>query len=134
MTRFLILILSLFIFPLYIFAQDKDTTDSKESHPKITLVGSKKSDKYHVPSCTYAGKIKSENKITFTSVDEAKKAGYKPCKVCMPEDAKKIEEPKDKEKKKTESYSAQCQAITKKGTRCKRKAASGSKYCWQHKK
>lgn len=28
--------------------------------------------------------------------------------------------------------SGQCQAITKKGTQCKRKAAAGSKYCWQH--
>jgi len=27
-----------------------------------------------------------------------------------------------------------CQAITKSGTRCKRKAVKGSKYCWQHKK
>jgi hypothetical protein len=26
----------------------------------------------------------------------------------------------------------QCAAITKKGTRCKRLAAPGSKYCWQH--
>jgi hypothetical protein len=26
----------------------------------------------------------------------------------------------------------QCEAITKKGTRCTRKAARGSKYCWQH--
>ena len=28
----------------------------------------------------------------------------------------------------------QCAAITKKGTRCKRNAEEGSKYCWQHKK
>ena len=28
--------------------------------------------------------------------------------------------------------SGQCQATTKKGTQCKRKAASGSNYCWQH--
>ena len=28
----------------------------------------------------------------------------------------------------------QCSAITKKGTRCKRNAEEGSKYCWQHKK
>ncbi|MDD5089113.1 MAG: hypothetical protein PHI18_10010 [bacterium] len=26
----------------------------------------------------------------------------------------------------------QCEAITKKGTRCKRMAQPGSKYCWQH--
>jgi hypothetical protein len=28
----------------------------------------------------------------------------------------------------------QCEAITKKGTRCKRMAESGSRYCWQHQK
>jgi endonuclease G len=28
----------------------------------------------------------------------------------------------------------QCAAMTKKGTRCKRNAESGSKYCWQHNK
>lgn len=30
------------------------------------------------------------------------------------------------------SGDGQCQAITKKGTRCSRKAQSGSAYCWQH--
>jgi len=30
------------------------------------------------------------------------------------------------------AYSAQCQAITKKGTQCKRQAADGSSFCWQH--
>lgn len=28
--------------------------------------------------------------------------------------------------------SGQCAATTKKGTQCKRNAASGSEYCWQH--
>ena len=30
------------------------------------------------------------------------------------------------------TYSGRCQAITKKGTQCKRNAKIGSKYCWQH--
>lgn len=30
------------------------------------------------------------------------------------------------------TYSRRYQAITKKGTQCKRTAQSGSKYCWQH--
>lgn len=29
-------------------------------------------------------------------------------------------------------YNGRCQAITKKGTQCKRTAKPGSKYCWQH--
>ncbi len=32
------------------------------------------------------------------------------------------------------SYGGQCAARTKKGTRCSRKAAAGSIYCWQHNK
>ena len=35
---------------------------------------------------------------------------------------------------KTTTSDSRCQAITKAGTRCKRKAEAGSKYCWQHKK
>lgn len=31
------------------------------------------------------------------------------------------------------SSSNRCQAITQKGTQCKRKASKGSIYCWQHK-
>ena len=36
----------------------------------------------------------------------------------------------------TDAYSSsnQCAATTKNGTHCKRKAESGSIYCWQHKK
>lgn len=32
------------------------------------------------------------------------------------------------------TYSGQCAATTKKGTRCSRKAAAGSIFCWQHNK
>ena len=34
--------------------------------------------------------------------------------------------------KSTTQSSGRCQAITKAGTRCKRKATPGSNYCWQH--
>ncbi|MBI1357827.1 MAG: hypothetical protein GC160_26115 [Acidobacteria bacterium] len=32
------------------------------------------------------------------------------------------------------SAEGQCTALTKKGSRCTRKAESGGKYCWQHKR
>lgn len=48
------------------------------------FVGSIKSDKYHKPGCKHAGSIKPENKITFSSIEEAKSKGYSPCKVCNP--------------------------------------------------
>ncbi len=45
-------------------------------------VGSKTSDKYHWPDCSYAKKIKPENRITFSDEEEAQEAGYSPCGVC----------------------------------------------------
>ena len=42
------------------------------------------------------------------------------------------EEAKEDKKEVPKAVSTQCQATTKKGTQCKRKAKSGSSYCWQH--
>ena len=47
------------------------------------FVASKGSDKYHVPTCRYVGKIKPENLVSFATKEEAEKAGYSPCKVCI---------------------------------------------------
>lgn len=46
--------------------------------------GSKKSNKYHYPSCEWARKINPANLIKFNSPQEAIRAGYMPCKVCRP--------------------------------------------------
>ena len=40
---------------------------------------------------------------------------------------------KQSDSKKTQPVTTRCQAITKKGTQCKRNAQAGSSYCWQHK-
>jgi len=48
------------------------------------VVGSKLSDVYHYPSCSEAKKIKPENLVTFPTIADACKAGYRPCKVCDP--------------------------------------------------
>jgi micrococcal nuclease len=47
-------------------------------------VGSINSDKYHYPDCQWAGKIKPENEIWFSTKNDAEEAGYVPCKVCKP--------------------------------------------------
>jgi len=47
-------------------------------------VGSVNSNKYHYPSCRYAQQILPENKIWFSSAEEALDMGYVPCKVCNP--------------------------------------------------
>lgn len=47
-------------------------------------VGTKKSNKYHLPSCHCANNIKPNNLVAFKSAKEAQAAGYVPCKVCKP--------------------------------------------------
>ena len=48
------------------------------------LIGSSTSKKYHLPACRFASKIKLDNKISFESIEDAKRQGYLPCKVCNP--------------------------------------------------
>jgi micrococcal nuclease len=47
-------------------------------------IGSKNSDKFHVPTCIWAMKIKSHNLVVFNTRNDAISAGYVPCKVCHP--------------------------------------------------
>lgn len=42
------------------------------------FVGSKNSNKYHLPTCTVAKRIKPENRVCFASKEEAEKRGYVP--------------------------------------------------------
>ena len=49
--------------------------------PKV-YVGSKNSDKFHLPECSGAKRIKEENQIWFSSKDEALAAGYLPAANC----------------------------------------------------
>lgn len=53
------------------------STDSAEQ-----VVASKNGTKYHYPWCTGAKQISEQNKVTFSSIDEAKKAGYSPASNC----------------------------------------------------
>lgn len=60
-----------------------DTSVSAEKTTSVSYVGSKNSDKYHLPNCKWAAKIKKSNKITFTSEAKAHAKGYSPCKTCI---------------------------------------------------
>ncbi len=46
------------------------------------VVGSKNSDKYHLPWCSGAKRISEANKVWFASVEEARAAGYVPASNC----------------------------------------------------
>lgn len=47
-----------------------------------TFVASKNGTKYHYPWCAGAQSIKEENKIWFSTTEEAQKAGYSPASNC----------------------------------------------------
>ena len=61
---------------------EKKTTSSSSSGS--TYWASSNSDKFHKPSCEWAQKISSKNKVVFHSKDEAISSGYQPCSVCNP--------------------------------------------------
>lgn len=56
----------------------------KASVPDLggAVVASKKGAKYHLPWCSGAKTISEANKITFSSPEEARKAGYTPAGNC----------------------------------------------------
>ena len=43
-----------------------------------------RSDKFHLPSCPSAARISDDNRLWFSSRDEAVAAGYSPCGRCKP--------------------------------------------------
>jgi len=99
-----------------------------------TVYITKSGKKYHLSTCS---SLKSTS-IPIT-LEEAISKGYTACKRCNPDSKLGVTNenlfvPEQKVKSKSEVTSQQCEAITKKGTRCSRKAKSGSRYCWQHQK
>jgi hypothetical protein len=63
-------------------ATSENTTPPSDNQ-KCAFVASKNSNKYHLPTCQFAQKIKPENKICFSSVEEAEKRGYVGAKCCI---------------------------------------------------
>lgn len=87
----------------------------------ITKTGSK----YHRGGCRYLSKSAFE-----ITEEDAVARGYGPCSVCI--GAASGSGGSSYYTTPTTSSPGRCQAITKKGTQCKRNATPGSKYCWQH--
>lgn len=63
-------------------AQKQVQTTSITSQ-NCAFVGSKNSDKYHLPTCRWAKQIKPENLICFSSAEDAAAKGYQPDKNCV---------------------------------------------------
>jgi len=62
--------------------QDETNVNSAISEHKY--VASKSSTIFHKPDCRWAKNISEENLVSYTSKDEAIKAGKRPCKTCNP--------------------------------------------------
>lgn len=60
------------------------TSASSTSNSGTTYWASSNSDKFHYPSCEWAQKISSRNKVVFHSRSEALNSGFQPCQVCSP--------------------------------------------------
>ena len=70
----------------YLGAAETDKPEkAKESEQRQTVYyASKTSRVYHRLTCEYVDKIKKENLVSFTSKDEAEKAGKRGCLKCNP--------------------------------------------------
>ena len=64
------------------FADDKLASNLPASGK--VFVGSIKSNKYHFQNCRAARLIKLKDQIWFSSSEEARNHGYKPCRICHP--------------------------------------------------
>jgi hypothetical protein len=58
------------------------TTTSTGETKEGAYVGSKNGDKYHLPWCSGALRIKEENKVWFRTKEEAEASGYSPASNC----------------------------------------------------
>lgn len=70
--------------------QETHNADAKTLIPAAAIdkqdcqfVGSKNSNKYHLPSCRWAKQIKPENTVCFASAEAAAQQGYQPDKGCL---------------------------------------------------
>jgi hypothetical protein len=61
----------------------QNPTEAKILAPNCVYVGSKSSNKVHLPTCRYAKLIKPENLVCFSSLDEALKQGRVADKNCI---------------------------------------------------
>jgi hypothetical protein len=61
----------------------QNSTEAKILAPNCAYVGSRSSNKVHLPNCRYAKSIKPENLVCFSSLDEAVKQGRVADKNCI---------------------------------------------------
>ncbi len=61
----------------------QNPAEAKKMAQNCAYVGSKNSNKVHLPSCSFAKRIKPENLVCFSSLDDAIKQGRVADKTCI---------------------------------------------------
>jgi len=82
--------------------------------------------------CTRKAQTGSNYCFQHRAINESASSKHKPDVDDL--DSSKVVKKQSSQPGSDQSYSGQCQAKTKKGDPCSRRAKSGSKYCWQHSK
>lgn len=65
-------------------AKTSAPTQVKKQESSSAYIGNRNTKKFHYASCSSVDDMKSSNKVSFASSEEAKKKGYVPCKRCKP--------------------------------------------------
>jgi len=63
--------------------KDSTSADNGQNSQNCAFVGSKNSNKYHLPTCRWAKQIKPENLVCFSSAEDAAAKSYQPDKNCI---------------------------------------------------
>ncbi len=102
-------------------------TAPADSSDDVTVYVTQTGTKYHRAGCRYLAR----SMIPILLRDAVQR--YGPCSVCSPPTlGSSSSSPAATYQQSEPSDPTRCQAITKKGTQCKRNAKTGSSYCWQH--
>lgn len=83
--------------------------------------------KYHLATCRMVKNV--SEKVT---IDEARKLGLQPCKICHPDNIYAQQAVSPNKAKGEAKKTVQCKGITKAGTRCKHMTSIANGYCFQH--
>ena len=83
--------------------------------------------KYHLSNCRMVKNVSSA-----LNIDKAIRDGLFSCKICKPPFRQSLGIVSKSKKTAGENSQNRCFAITKKGSRCKRKTRIGNNFCFQH--
>ena len=63
----------------------QDQTKPAPANPEVGFVGSRNSTVFHRLDCPHVKRIRPENRVHFTTIEEAQAAGRVPCQACQPD-------------------------------------------------